>query len=391
MSLRISSRAPTRIDLAGGTLDIWPLYLFVANPITVNLGINLYAEVTLVQGSAASQADTQGYVTLKSVDQKLEIKLPWKAFASGEAPVLPPGLELHYKLLRYFLEKKRTQGSLNFNKEFSKNLLLSTTANSPAGAGLGGSSTLSIAMVGALSSWASLNSNENEDNLEVNLEDIKTLDPAKDGQSFIDVVRDVETTVIRVPAGLQDYYGAMYGGLQSLHWGIGTHDREYLPENLISELQDRILLFYSGKSRNSGINNWLLFKDFIDNKNEVRAKFEKISTATHYLKKSLLERDWAKVGQAIAQEWEVRKTLSPEITTPEIDIAFAAAKQLAPVSGKICGAGGGGCFFIYLPTEASDERTLLKSRIEALFAEQKMQRLEFQGVSRGLEITLHRE
>jgi D-glycero-alpha-D-manno-heptose-7-phosphate kinase len=383
MNLRISSRAPTRIDLAGGTLDIWPLYLFLKNPITVNLGINLFAEVTLVQGSSA----TQGHVILKSVDQKLEIKLPWQAFATNESPTIPAGLELHYRLLRYFLEKKKTQDALDLTKDINKNLLISTNATSPSGAGLGGSSTLSIAMVGALSTWASATSI----NLEVNMENIQVLDPVQNGQSFIDVVRDVETTVIRVPAGLQDYYGAMYGGLQSLQWGTGTHHREHLPDTLIQELQDRILLFYSGKSRNSGINNWVLFKDFIDNKNEVRAKFEKISSATHYLRKSLLDQDWKEVGHAITQEWEARKTLSSEITTPEIDKAFAAAKELASISGKICGAGGGGCFFIYLPMEASEARTELKTKIEGLFAEQKMHRLDFHGVPRGLEIRVHRE
>src|SRR3954454_24050818 len=114
MNLRISSRAPTRIDLAGGTLDLWPLYLFIANPLTINLGIDLYAEATLVQSSNPKQNDSQGHITLKSVDQKLELKLPWSAIISGEGPVIPPGLELHYKLLRHFLDKKQT-------KDFSKN------------------------------------------------------------------------------------------------------------------------------------------------------------------------------------------------------------------------------------------------------------------------------
>ena len=400
-TLKIISRAPTRIDLAGGTLDIWPLYLFIAHPITVNLGINLYAEVTLVQSPPLSKGN--GHVTLKSVDQKLELQLPWQALTSGESPAIPPGLELHYKLVRYFLEKKQSQGTLDFtknsrselgpelnperNKDFGIDLLLTTTAHSPSGAGLGGSSTLSIAMIGALSTWASTHL----DGLDGDIKDLKTLDLTKTGESLIDIVRDVETTVIRVPAGLQDYYGAMYGGLQTLHWGTGSHQREYLPEGLIPELQDRILLFYSGKSRNSGINNWTLFKDFIDNKNDVKSKFEKISSATHALNQALLERDWKKVGQAITQEWEVRKTLAPEITTPEIDTAFAAARKLAPVSGKICGAGGGGCFFIYLPTDNPEERALLTTKIEALFAQQKMHRLKYQGVPRGLEITVHRD
>lgn len=393
MNLRISSKAPTRIDLAGGTLDIWPLYLFLPHPITINLAINLFAEARLDQLSSASHGEPQGSVTLKSVDQKLEVKLSWQALTSGEGPTIPPGLELHYKLLRYFLEKKRRQGGLDFTKdftkEFSRNLVFTTSAHSPAGAGLGGSSTLSIAMVGALATWASANFESSSSNGDA--EKLTLFDPAKDGQLYIDVVRDVETTVIRVPAGLQDYYGAMYGGLQSLQWGTATHHREHLPEDLIHELQDRILLFYSGKSRNSGINNWTLFKDFIDCKNEVRSKFDKISSATHRLRKALLDRNWTDVGHAITEEWDVRKTLAVEITTPEIETAFIEAKKLTSVSGKICGAGGGGCFFIYLPIKDREERTRLKSQIAALFAKQEMRRLEFQGVPHGVEVTVHRE
>lgn len=366
----IHSKAPTRIDLAGGTVDLWPLYLFLKNPITINLGIDLFAEATLEL--TPTEGNRTGQVTLRSEDQGKELQFSWDALQNESNP--PAQLELHYKLLRFFLEK-RIQNGLT---DLSFHLKLTTRAKSPAGAGLGGSSTLSIAMIGALETWA-------------NPSRIDTpLSPEKEGESFIEIVRDVETTVIRVPAGLQDYYGAMYGGLQSLKWGYGKHHRSWLPQDLIPELEKRILLFYSGQSRNSGINNWALFKAFIDGQESVRSKFEKISLATEHLEKALLSRNWQMVGKAIAEEWETRKTLATGITTPEIDHAFAQAQKLGPISGKVCGAGGGGCFFIYLPGDSEAQRAEMKKEIEKIFADQGMRPLNFHGVPHGLEVRVTR-
>lgn len=378
----IVSRAPTRIDLAGGTIDLWPLYLFLKNPTTLNLGIDLFAEakIQILPKTSSVGSGRTGQVILRSDDQKTELKLDWASLAKmvedpDSAPIqAPPSLSLHSKLLLCLLEK---QAGFNFSK-LDFDLLLSTQAKSPAGAGLGGSSTLSIAIIGALSGWLSYMTGE------------PLLDPLKDGESYIEIVRDVETTVIQVPAGFQDYYSAMFGGLQSLRWGPGSNERKYLPEHLIPELEERILLFYSGQSRNSGINNWALFKSFIDQDAQVRTRFEQICTATHQLETALLAKDWKAAGQAISAEWNVRKTLAKGITTPEIDRAFSEAQKLAPVSGKVCGAGGGGCFFIYLPGESPKERALLKTRIEEIFNQQGLRTLPFQAVRNGVEVQVIR-
>jgi hypothetical protein len=76
----IYSKAPTRIDLAGGTIDLWPLYLFLRNPVTLNLGIDLFAEAKIDWSSAAkSQA---GEIFLRSEDQNIEVRFPWKELLS---------------------------------------------------------------------------------------------------------------------------------------------------------------------------------------------------------------------------------------------------------------------------------------------------------------------
>ncbi|HAR41962.1 MAG TPA: hypothetical protein DCS07_04920 [Bdellovibrionales bacterium] len=356
----IYSKAPTRIDLAGGTVDLWPLYLFLNKPVTLNLGIDLFAEARIEEKASAGT----GEVLLRSEDQNLEMKVPWNAldaFINEDSIQAPPALELHFRLLRYFLQKRAELG----NKELGFDLVLSTRARSPAGAGLGGSSALAVAIVGALASWV-----------------YGEIDPIRDGEKLVEIVKDIETTVIHVPAGVQDYYGAMFGGLQSLKWRAGSHQRGWLPEKIVKGLEERLLLFYSGKSRNSGINNWALFKAFIDNQGDVREKFQKITDATRRLETALLAGNWEAAGQGIAEEWAIRRTLANGITSPEIDRAFAAAAKIASVSGKICGAGGGGCFFILVPSADPAIKNRIRKAIEA----DGIRALPFQASLTGLEV-----
>lgn len=353
-SLKIHSKAPTRIDLAGGTLDLWPLYLFLDRPTTVNVGIDLFAEAWL-------DAEPGNEITLRSEDQNFEMKVAWPDLATAHAP---PQLELHLKLLRFVAAK--------YGKTGGEKITLRTRANSPAGAGLGGSSTLSIAIVGALASWARGGARA---------------DYSTEGEQWIEIVRDVETTVIQVPAGVQDYYGAMFGGLQSLRWGHGSHEHDWFDRAILPEVESRIALFYSGQSRNSGINNWALFKGFIDKQAEVRERFGKINAATHALEKALRARDWKAACDAIGTEWTTRRTLAAGITTPEIDQAFEAAARAArsPISGKICGAGGGGCFFVYC-TDPADKAAVEK----AVAALGKVRVLPFRAVPHGLDVQVNR-
>ncbi len=362
----ISSRAPTRVDLAGGTLDIWPLYLLTPQALTINLGIDLFADVTL-KASLPSPSEFKGpRIVLRSEDLGKEEELSWPELFEKE-PI--PALSLHTKLLRHFiLNEARYPERL---KKF--NLTLTTRALSPSGAGLGGSSALAVALIGALFAW------------------VKGRSPIieEEGEALIKIARDVETTVIQVPAGIQDYYGAMFGGLQLLKWGTGHHTRRKLDPDVTTEIQKRLMLFYSGQSRNSGINNWALTKDFIDNKpdTDVRARFAKIAAATVKLEHALEAQDWPAARLAIAEEWDTRRTLAAGISTPEMNQAFQEAQKIHPMAQKICGAGGGGCFFVFLDQPISESMSL---QLKAHFQAYGMRHLPFQGVHGGLDIRVSR-
>jgi D-glycero-alpha-D-manno-heptose-7-phosphate kinase len=341
--LQIDSKAPTRIDLAGGTLDIWPIFLLLDQALTLNLGINLHAE-TQLKVFPKSDRSPSGLV-LKSLDQNSSEFLSWEQVAEWNSP--PPWIELHLKLFRYF----KQSSDIEFRSWLeSLRIEIGTRARSPAGAGLGGSSTLSISLIGALHSFFRPGIPVTPDTRE----------------RFVEIARDIETTVIQVPAGLQDYYGAAFGGLQALHWKPVRAERESLSVSDPSLFQSRILLFYSGQSRNSGINNWALYKGFIDRDTQVRKLFQEILQSTHSLRAALRANDWEATTAAIDREWQARRQLAQGITTPEIDASLDAARKLGSPSGKICGAGGGGCFFVTLPDSDPERATKVIEAIQSL-------------------------
>ncbi len=368
----IHAQAPTRIDLAGGTLDIWPLYLFLKRPLTLNLAISLPVEVEL-SFPAKKTDDEPTTVTLISEDLGKTLSFPWSEFLStaGERLVVPAELQLHAKLFQFFA-KKRAQDNPDAP---TTHLVLKSLSHSPAGAGLGGSSALSIALVGALATWADPES--------------KPLRPESEGNLYIDIVRDIETQILGIPAGLQDYYAAMYGGLQAISWNVGAPRSEALSSVVIHELERRVLLFYSGQSRNSGTNNWQMFNQFFDSQatseGSLRARFQQIADISQALRSALESHDWEAILHLVQEEWALRRHFTESISTLALDNALQAATDKHVLAAKVCGAGGGGCFFVYLAKKDPAAR----QQIVDIFAQHGMRQLEFHGKLEGLEIQIH--
>ncbi len=352
--MTIESVAPVRIDLAGGTVDIWPLYLLLDEPKTINFGISLFAKTTL-----QSEPSGTPKVTLESIDLKKSHEFTWEEILDSKMRAIPE-LDLPVRLLRYFAKLHSNPRALS--------LSIKTEAKSPSGAGLGGSSALSISIIGALWKWVNPRT---------------PLDLEKDGEFLISLTRDVESQVLYGPAGLQDYYGAAFGGLQALSWQIARNSRTTLPVETLKELEARTLLFYSGKSRNSGINNWHLFKGLIDRDSEVERKFKGIVEATRKLEAALLKQDFKGTVSAVREEWEIRKTLAPGISTPEMDDAYHRAREVTDLAFKVCGAGGGGCFFILLPEKDPELRERVKNEV---LKSGEIRLLPFEAVPHGLTV-----
>jgi len=296
--VHIHASAPTRIDLAGGTLDIWPLYLFHDGAQTLNAAISLRASCDL-----RSRSDRRLVIVSEDSQQRVEVD-HWSQLREGH------DLRLLGRILHYF----RAEG-----------IELTTRSDSPVGAGIAGSSALNIAVCGALNAWSGGHRKPDE---------------------IFQIAMNVEAQAIDVPTGVQDYRPAYYGGISAVELGVNGIRRVALdvkPE----ELQSRLALAYTNASRNSGINNWDVTKRHIDGDAGVQLSFARIRDIAAAMRAALERRDWTEVGRQIGAEWENRKKLAPGVTTPEIDSMLGAAQRAGAISGKVCGAGGGGCLFCF--------------------------------------------
>jgi D-glycero-alpha-D-manno-heptose-7-phosphate kinase len=296
LAVRILASAPTRIDLAGGTMDIWPLYLFHPGAQTLNVAISLRARV---------QLDTRldGRVGIISTDTGRQIEV-----AASEALASNETLPLLGRLAHAF---------------GARGLTLTTTSESPAGAGIAGSSALNVAVCAALARWGNRST---------------------DAETLLQIAMNVEAQAIKVPTGLQDYRPAMYGGVAALELGVDGLQRVPLDIDT-GELERRIVLCYTGEPRNSGTNNWEIMKRHIDGDAAVFDCFERIRDTAASMRNALERGDWEAAARHLATEWQNRKRLAPGVSTPAIDDLIGRAHAAGAQAAKVCGAGGGGCLF----------------------------------------------
>ena len=325
----LASSAPTRIDLAGGTIDIWPLYLFHDGASTLNAAISLRAHVQI-----EPYADG---VSLRSIDTARESRARhWSELTEANGLPLLTFLARHYQL---------------------ENATLITRGESPAGAGIAGSSALTIAACGALAQWTH-----------------RSTDP----EDLLSVAMNVECQTIRVPTGVQDYRPALYGGIATIQLGVGGIKRVALDVDP-RELEARIVLAYTGAPRHSGTNNWEIVKRHLDGDRNIFDAFERIRDTAAALRAALEAGNWDEVGRQIAAEWENRKRLAPGVTTPDIDRLIQGATAAGATAAKVCGAGGGGCLFCYGPPAA-------RSRIAAALAQGGARVLDYHIEMEGLRV-----
>jgi len=331
----IESAAPPRVDLAGGTIDIWPLYLFHPGATTVNFAITLHARCRI-----ETRNDDRIILESRDRDTYLETKLSTIDDLRNDER-----LELVSKLVHFF------KPSTGFH--------LVAESAAPAGAGLGGSSALAMACIGALN---------------------RLVGNRYDERNLITVAANIETMVIKVPAGFQDYYPPLHGSVSCIHFQPEGIEREALDIN-IDELERRIAICYTGEPRLSGINNWEIFKKHIDGDREMFELFEGIRDSARRVREALLADDWDRLAASMQQAYPNRKRLAPTITTPQMDLLVEKALANGAVGAKVCGAGGGGCIaFLCAPGKRADVE-------RALAEEEGCEVLDWKVAREGLVVT----
>ncbi len=331
----IEVTAPTRVDLAGGTLDIYPLYLFEEGSLTVNVAINLYSQVRIEK-----RRDKR--IHIYSEDLGKEVKA--KNFES-----LKYGTELDYliRIIKFFAPS-------------NMGLNITTRCQAPRGSGIGGSSSLALALSAGLNRLRSKKYSLKE---------------------LIDIDTDLEVQSIGTPTGKQDYYAACYGGVNAIWYGVEKDWIEpLLKGEMIEKLEEHLILTFTGKSRRSSLTNWQAVRGYIDGRKSIVGRMKRIREATLNMRRALLKGDFKKAADALNAEWGARKGLAEGMVTPKIRRIMSVAKETGAWASKVCGAGGGGS----IVTFAKPER---RGKVIRAIKKVGGRVLDFKIARKGLEVS----
>jgi D-glycero-alpha-D-manno-heptose-7-phosphate kinase len=292
--------APNRVDVAGGTLDIFPLYLLVSDALTVNAAVEVTSRVTVRPAAAGAR--------LVSGNYRIE-----EAAADTHGFAVDGTLGLFARALRCF--PPLTGLAIGLRNE------------APVGSGLGASSALLVAAMLAMDRLCGIERPWGE---------------------LSRVAMEIEAAHLRNLAGRQDHIAALRGGIQGLRFLPGTIDAERLPHDGKAGrlLSTHGFLASTGKAHHSSDVNWRMIRGAIGGDAKLLAKFEAISEAGRDAWGAIRAGDAAAAGEAVGREWGVRRTLARGVSTPLVDRLFGRQEFADAVAGaKLCGAGGGGMIF----------------------------------------------
>ena len=306
--------APLRADLAGGTLDLWPLYLLHSDSSTVNMALALRARATYEPGGRLWE--------LRAGDHGARLQLA--ASALTDAATESRDGDPFALVLRVLAHTGRRQAGR-----------LTTTVDGPPGGGIGGSSALLVALYG--------------------LACRATGRPLR-RQELASLARDLEAQVLGFPTGLQDYYPAIYGGALQLHYRPGRTRMERLPVDL-DALERRLMLVYSGQPHASGPSNWRLYRRRIEREPAARDGFEAIARAALAAGEAMRGGDWGGLGHAMTADWKARQDIDGTLAPPDLRRLERAGLEAGAAAAKGCGAASGGCM-LFLLRDPQDRQTV---------------------------------
>lgn len=297
----IDISSPTRVDLAGGTLDLWPLYLMVGGASTVNLSIDIKTRARLTPRE-------DGAIRLISGDVDLD-----HSFSSLQQLIdsTDPKVKLLQKVIAYY----RPAGGFE----------LETSSQSPVGGGLGGSSSLVMTLIQAFDQWMGC---------------VRSVHEA------VRLASNIEVQVLDKATGTQDYYPAVSVGLNILDYQPDGIHQQVISKDL-GGLLERFMLIYTGKPHHSGMNNWEVLKSALDGDKSTLNKLRRLSEVSMAMRDVCLNRRWDSIPELFEQEFQARVDLSAAFSSPEIETLRALVLQQGGDAVKICGAGGGGCVLVW--------------------------------------------
>ncbi|MFN8236568.1 MAG: dehydrogenase [Chitinophagales bacterium] len=305
----IRSKAPLRIGLAGGGTDVSP-YSDIYGGAILNATISLYAYASI-------KPRDDGKIVLHAIDRNEIIE-----FQSAEQLPIDGKLDLakgvYNRIVKDFIKKP-----LSFE--------INTYVDAPPGSGLGSSSTLVVAILGAFVEWLKLPLGEYD---------------------IAHLAYSIEREDLKMAGGKQDQYAATFGGVNYMEFYANDKvivNPLRIKSKYLHELEHNLVLFYTQTSRLSSE----IIQQQADN---VNAKKTSSIEAMHQLKEqsilmkeAILRGEVDNIGKILHDGWMHKKQMAEGISNPSIDAIYEAALKAGATGGKISGAGGGGFMIFYAP------------------------------------------
>ncbi len=304
-----TARAPLRVSFGGGGTDLAAYYERFGG-FVVSAALARYCRVT-----AGPSGD--GGVHIHSADYGVR-----ERYGRGELPPVEGPLALPKAAVAHFWERGLRQ----------EGVALSLAAPVPPGTGLGSSSAMTVALIRALAAY---------------------LGQTLSADEVADLACCLEIERLGMPIGRQDQYASAFGGLNTIEFaahGVRVTPLK-LPVGVAAALQQRLLLFSTGRSHDSAK---ILRRQQADSRANpaVVASLHRIKALALEMREALIAGDLDGFGNLLDRGWHEKRGLSSAISSDSIDHYYAAARQAGALGGKITGAGGGGFLLLYCPPQA---------------------------------------
>ncbi len=303
------SRAPLRIGLAGGGTDVSP-YSDEFGGAILNATVSHYA-------NASIEPLQESGIILQAVDRKEEQRFEWSNFLQVDGKL---------DLLKGVYNRIQKDYGLPLT-----NFCLSTYVDAPAGSGLGTSSTLVVAIIGAFTEMLRLPLGEYD---------------------IAHYAYEIERKDLQLAGGKQDQYAATFGGVNFMEFYADDQvivNPLRIKQEYLNELEHNIVLYFTSTSRESAT----IIKEQQKN---VLQKNEKSIEAMHQLKEqarmmkeALLKGRLYEIGEILDYGFQQKKIMAKNISNVSLEEIYEAAKKAGATGGKISGAGGGGFMIFYCP------------------------------------------
>lgn len=313
------SKAPLRIGLAGGGTDVSP-YSDLYGGAILNATLSLYAHATIEPTGGNS-------ILLEAIDRGEEERHEWNAS-------LP--LNNHLDLLKGVYNRIQKDYGIT-----EKGFKLSTYVDAPAGSGLGTSSTLVVAILGAFAEMLRLPLGEYD---------------------LAHYAYEIERNDLGLAGGKQDQYAATFGGVNYMEF-YGDDKVIVNPlrvkEQHLFELENNLLLYYTSTSRESAEIIKKQSKNVTDKKEKSLEAMHQLKHQAQLMKEALLKGRLNEIGEILDFGHQQKRHMAEGITNELLDNIYDAAKKAGATGGKISGAGGGGFMVFYCP--ANTKYKVIKS------------------------------